>query len=122
MKAISQDALFYQSLGRLFYAIAASDKKVHETEIKTLKRIAKKIWTQDMDQIEFIFDWLSKNDEDPFICFNDFVTYKKDHEKGFTLSIKKLIWETANLISNAVSGKNKSELILLSKLKLNLQE
>ncbi|MFT5762102.1 MAG: hypothetical protein ACI8WA_001226 [Polaribacter sp.] len=35
----SQDTLlvFYQSLGKLFYAIAASDKHVKEIEFNTLK-------------------------------------------------------------------------------------
>jgi len=60
---------FYQILGKLFYAIAASDKVVHKVEIETLKELIKTVWVPLDDyedefhedaayQIETVFDWL----------------------------------------------------------------
>jgi hypothetical protein len=133
MKATTgKEIKFFQILGKLFYSIAASDKKVHDSEVKVLKKIVRSKWiienrnedeyqTNPDYQIEFIFDWLVKNNMDPVECFKDFIFYKNKHEKEFTMEIRKLIWETANAIANAFAGKNKSEVILLAKLKLNLQ-
>ena len=33
MSTAGQEVKFYQILGKLFYAIAASDKKIHDSEI-----------------------------------------------------------------------------------------
>lgn len=122
---------FYQNLGKLFYAIAAADKHVHEDEFKKLKKIIKKEWL-DIDaiedennkdtayQIEIVFDWLNNKERlDADLYFNDFINYKKDHENLFTDAIKKLILKTAYAIAYSFSGKNKSELIMLSKLDMN---
>ncbi|MFO7721063.1 MAG: hypothetical protein R6W85_11545 [Gillisia sp.] len=118
----------YQNLGKLFYAIAAADKVVHEEEKKTLKNIVRSEWL-DVDDfkdeygtdaaylIEIIFDWLDENQPSAFSAFNDFKDFKKDNEKFFTPGIKKLIWKTADQIAASFSGKNKSELIMLSQLK-----
>lgn len=118
----------YQNLGKLFYAVAASDKVVREEERDTLKNIVKKDWV-DVDDfkdeygsdaaylIEIIFDWLDENEPSAFSAFKDFKDFKKDHEEFFTPGINKLIWKTADQIASSFSGKNKSELIMLSQLK-----
>ncbi|TYQ00260.1 hypothetical protein C7447_101870 [Tenacibaculum adriaticum] len=122
---------FYQNVGKLFYAVAASDNVVREEEFNTLKKIVKKEWlpvddteddykTDAAYQIEIVFDWLTNKDLDANACFNDFVEYKKEHEYFFTDEIKSLISKTADTIAKAFSGKNKSELIILAKLNLNL--
>lgn len=118
----------YQNLGKLFYAIAAADKVVSEEEKDTLKNIVKEDWVNVDDfkddygtdaayLIEIIFDWLDENQPSAFSAFNDFKDFKKDHEEFFTPAIKKLIWKTADQIASSFSGKNKSELIMLSQLK-----
>ncbi len=120
---------FYQSIGMLFYAIAASDKVVRTEEIKTLKELVQKKWvpidnvtdefgTDEAYKIEMIFDWLEENAPEADLAFNEFKEYKKDNEKLFTLKINQLIWETADAIAASFSGKNKSEVIMLSKLKI----
>ncbi|MFN4763038.1 hypothetical protein ACKGJN_07955 [Gillisia sp. Q332] len=118
----------YQNLGKLFYAVAASDKVVREEEKNALKNIVKEEWL-DVDDfkdeygsdaaylIEIIFDWLDENEPSAFSAFNDFKDFKKDHEEFFTPGINKLIWKTADQIASSFSGKNKSELIMLSELK-----
>lgn len=119
---------FYQNLGKLFYAVAASDKVVKMEEIDTLKDIVEQEWVSIDDyqdefgtdtayQIEIIFDWLEENQPDAFLAFEEFSDFKKEHEKLFNSNINKLIWKTADAIAASFAGKNKSELIMLSKLK-----
>ena len=125
---------FYQNLGKLFYAIAAADKKVHTSEIIKLKEIVKTKWLDvdptndvfDSDaayQIEIVFDWLNReellNGES---CFDDFLLYKKEQSHLFTDDIKALILKTASEIAHAFSGINKSELVLLAKLNIEFKK
>lgn len=125
---------FYQNLGKLFYAIAAADKQVREIEFNKLKKLVKKQWL-DVDiieddyhtdaayQIEIVFDWLNEeNNLEANSCFNDFINYKNEQNHLFTDSIKKLILKTAGLIAASFAGINKSELIMLAKLDLELKK
>ncbi|PKQ45130.1 hypothetical protein [Confluentibacter flavum] len=127
---------FYQNLGKLFYAIAAADNKVHEAEINTLKELVKKEWLDVDDiedgfgtdaayQIEIVFDWLFNEQDTGFnikTCYDDFISYKKDQKHLFTNNVNRLILKTANAIADSFSGKNKSELILLGKLNIELNK
>ena len=124
---------FYQNIGMLFYAIAASDKVVQAEEIKTLNNLVQKKWvpidnktdefgTDEAYKIEMVFDWLEENSPEATWAFKEFRQYKKENEGLFTLPIKQLIWETADAIAASFAGKNKSELIMLSKLKMLLSK
>lgn len=125
---------FYQNLGKLFYAVAASDKQVSLEEFDRLKQLVKSQWlhvdpitdnfgTDAAYQIEIVFDWLeSVGDIDVQSCFDDFVAYKNDQKHLFTPSIKKLIKQTARAIAAAFSGINKAELIILAKLDMELKK
>ncbi len=125
---------FYQNLGKLFYAIAAADTKVHEAEISRLKAIVKKEWlaiddledpfgTDAAYQIEVVFDWLYNDEElDLKACYDDFVNYKIEQNHLFTKKIKQLILKTASAIAESFSGKNKSELMLLAKINIELNK
>lgn len=121
----------YQNLGKLFYAVAAADRVVKEEEEKTLKRIVKEEWVKLEDttdeygidaayRIEVIFDFLKHRRPDSNQAFEDFKKFKKEHEHLFDEELKNLIWRTAGEIALAFARKNKSELILLSKLKMIL--
>jgi hypothetical protein len=125
---------FYQNLGKLFYAIAASDGNVRKVEFDKLKSIIKEHWltiddlkdplgTDAAYQIEVVFDWLN-NDEDLIAkaCYDDFVTYKRKHSHLFTEDVKSLIIKTAASIAYAFSGVNKSELMMLAKLDIELKK
>jgi|TARA_R110002110_G_scaffold85074_7_gene220968 hypothetical protein len=121
--------LFYQKIGELFYAVAASDKVVKKAEYNALQNMVTKKW-KDMDdfedsfhtdaayQIEIVFDWFDYEHLDADHCFESFKNYYVDHQSFFTLERKKLIWETADNIASSFSGKNKAELIMLAKIKL----
>ena len=134
MKAIQKDqVLFYQKIGELFYAVAASDKVVKKAEYEALHEIVAKRW-KDMDefkdsfntdaafQIEIVFDWFDYEHLDADDCFESFKNYYLDNKSLFTIDRKKLIWETADSIASAFSGKNKAELIMQAKLKLLLEK
>jgi hypothetical protein len=119
---------FYQNRGKLFYSIAASDKVVEKVEFNTLKRIVEQervnidsyqdeFGTDTANQIIIIFDWLEENQPDAFLSFEEFCNFKKENEKLFDQKINKLIWKTADALADSFAGKNKSELIMLTKLK-----
>ena len=122
----------YQKLGELFYAIAAADKVIRKAEVDTLRNLIKKYW-KDVDeledefhtdaayQIEIVFDWLDTKQLDAQECFNTFKDFKKEHPSLFSETIKRLTWKTADAIAASFAGKNKSELIMLTKLKIELQ-
>lgn len=125
---------FYQNLGKLFYAIAASDKVVRPEEYAKLKDIVNKDWMSSnfiedtykknaKSSIINTFNWLENDKEyDAEACYNSFIAYKKQNEGFFTPEINKLIIKTASAIVYAFLGSNKQELILLTKLKLELNK
>ncbi len=120
--------LFYQKIGELFYAIAAADNVVDEAEYKELQKTVTEKW-KDLDdyvdpfqtdaayQIEIVFDWFDYEELDANDCFDSFSDYYAENQALFNDERKKLIWDTANAIASAFAGKNKSELIMLAKLK-----
>ncbi|MCL7762111.1 hypothetical protein MPF19_01700 [Polaribacter sp. Z014] len=125
---------FYENLGKLFFAIAAADNVVEEVEFNVLKEIVKKKWTKvdpvDDDfhsdaayQIETVFDWLNNesflNSE---TCYNEFIDFKKEHPSLFTKEINSLILKTASKIAASVADINKSELMLVARLSIELKK
>ena len=125
---------FYESLGKLFYAIAAADRKVRPEEFNKLKEIVKSQWldvdpiednfgTDSAYQIEIVFDWLNnQNGLNSEACFNEFIAYKNKQNHFFTDATKRLILKTAAVIASSFSGVNKSELIMLTKLTIELKK
>jgi hypothetical protein len=123
--------IFYQKMGELFYAIAASDKVVRKTEYEALRKLVRSEWSS-LDhyedefgvdasyQMEITFDWFDYKTMNANDCFNNFKYYIKEKPQLFTTKMKQLIWKTANAIARAFAGKNKSELIMLAKLKILL--
>lgn len=125
---------FYQNLGKLFYAIAAADSNVQNAEFDKLKEIVKSRWLE-IDslediyssdaayQIEIVFDWLNCQENlNIKACFDAFVNYKNKQKHLFTQNVKHLILKTANAIAASFSGVNKSELIMLAKLDMELKK
>ncbi|MGJ8744294.1 hypothetical protein [Polaribacter sp.] len=125
---------FYENLGKLFYAIAAADNVVEEVEFNVLKEIVKNKWTQvdsvDDDfhsdaayQIETVFDWLNNEGfSDSETCYNQFIEFKEEHLSLFTPTIKSLIIKTATKIAASVADINKSELMLVARLDIDLKK
>ncbi len=123
---------FYQSLGKLFYAVAMVDKNVRPIEIERLKEDVQKYWlnvdsiedefgSDAAYQIEIVFDWLQQEEKESEAYFLEFVDFYKEHPSKFNMAIKQLVFRTADDIASSFADKNKSELILLAKLKMLLQ-
>jgi hypothetical protein len=122
----------YEHLGKLFYAVAMADGKVHIKELDRLKEIVTEKWLDVDDvedryhtdaayQIETVFDWLLEYEKDSEECFEEFADFYQGHPALFPDSVKKLIKETAHAIANSFAGKNKAELVLLAKIGLLLK-
>jgi hypothetical protein len=123
---------FYQNLGKLFYAIAASDKIIREQEISTLKDVVRSEWlslddntdefkTDSAFQIEIVFDWLMEQNENAGKNLTEFIAFKKENEALFDEKVNKLILKTCYAIADAFSGKNTVEQQLLSELEALLK-
>ena len=132
--SVKYSVQFYQNLGKLFYAIAAADKKVRDEEYNRLKEIVRTDWLtiDDLDddlqtdaahQIEVVFDWLNVEEKlDATTWFDEFIHFRKEHPQLFNKPINDLILKTAHSIAASFSGKNKSELIMLARLGIHLKE
>lgn len=123
------ELLFYQKLGELFYAVAASDKTVRESEYKTLTALVEEEWKRMDDyvdqfetdaayQISIVFEWFDYEQMDAQDCFKSFADYYKENKELFSEKRKALIIKTVQKIAAAFSGTNKSELIMVTKLQL----
>lgn len=119
---------FYQHLGKLFFSVASVDKTVRKEEIAQLNEIVKKEWLPLENsfsefgddaayQIEIVFDWLVENDWKIGEIITEFEGFKKEHPSLFTPQVNDLILKTAKAIINSFSGKNKSESVLIEKLR-----
>ena len=128
-KISKSEILFYQKLGELFYAIAAADRVVREAEYKVLTALVEEQWKAMDDyedqfgedaayQISIVFEWFDYERMDAEDCFISFSDYYKEHENTFYGKRKELIINTAQNIANAFKGTNKSELIMITKLKM----
>ena len=124
---------FYQHVGKIFYAIASADNTINEAEYNTLKSIVKSDWLlldscidkadNNTSPIIDVFNWLDKEqDYDSEICYMSFIDFKTKNEVLFTDEIKQLIIKTAGAIAASFSGINKSELIMLAKLNIELKK
>ena len=121
--------LFYQNLGKLFYAVAEADHSVHTKEIDRLKEAVRENWLQVDDiedeygtdaafQIETVFDWLLEYEKDGNECYEEFEQFYLEHKLLFSIEVKHLIMATSRSIAFAFAGTNKAELILLGRLEL----
>lgn len=119
----------YENLGKLFYAISSIDGAVHTKEVDHLRSYIRSYWldinavedeygSDAAFRIESAFDWLLEYGKDPKDCFEDFREFYETNQKMFTPTITRLILDTANAMANAYAGKNKAELILLSKIEI----
>lgn len=124
----------HQNLGKLFYAIAAVDNNVRVEELDELKNIVKKEWLTSQliednhkqiaeHAIVNTFKWLQNDNEyNAEMCYNSFLAFKKEHEPLFTNDMNTHILKTARAIAASFSGINKSELIMLAKLDIELKK
>lgn len=124
--------VFYQNLGKLFYAVAFADKRVRPEEFSKLQLCVLEYWLDYDDLkdvfgsdaaflIEMVFEGVEAFEEPADEMFDAFVTYKREQPHLFKEKAKILILETATAIAHSFSGLNKSELVMLAKLKLEFK-
>lgn len=124
---------FYHNLGKLFYAIAFSDKKVSQEEFKTLKQYIENYWLQydnltdifDNDAahlIEVVFEGVQFFNESSYDMYDAFIIYKNEQPHLFNDKVNHLILETARAIAYSYAQVNKSELIILNKLEMEINK
>jgi len=128
------DIEFYENLGKLFYAIAATDNHVRDEEFNTLEDILNNEWKSSENLIgEFnaskaniilnTFKWLhNDNRYNAEVCYNSFITFKNTHEDLFNKKINSQILKTASKIAASFSAQNKSELMMLARLSIEFKK
>ncbi len=116
---------FHQSLGQLFYAIAAADKVIRPKETQILEELIRSEWTSEIESnkhsnsvtlIKLAFEKAKGEKIGAEEALDFFCSFYGKNKNLFTKEVKEKIWTTVNSIAESVSGKNKSELNLLSKL------
>ncbi len=126
-------AELYPALGKLFYAVAASDGEVEQAEIRRLKEDLDAIWlplenstdpygSDAAHAIWFNFELCLTTKQAPADAWAEFLGYYRIHESAFNPELKSRITKSASAVAHAFSGFNKSELDYLSKLHLTLNE
>ena len=126
MKNTDINTELFEQLGKLFYAVAAVDKELHEDETLRLKREIEKFWKPQYAEAPYsmayyiwhAFEFARRSDTTAEEAYEEFISYYKASPKEFPEEVKNLIMDTANSIAKAYADKNKSELILLAKLQL----
>ena len=124
--------LFYKELGRLLYAIAASDGKISPKEVATLKRVVSEelvpqeattdhFGTDQAFITEFEFDVLADRGASVEGAFDSFIAYMARHRTDLDPERKELIYRAADAVASAFHGVNKAELPLLIELHKHLQ-
>ncbi len=118
------DEVFCKNIGGLFYAIAAVDREVTNEEIEFLntafvrdKETNNLFNKSQLNMVLNEFNRLLENNANANNCFEDFQFYFLDNKTIFNSQVKQIIWKTADGLASSFAFKNKSELILLAKLK-----
>ncbi len=123
--------VFYQKLGYLFYSIAYADRKVSEPEKSTMLSMIVEDWlsldettdpygTDSAYQIHILFDFLTEKGFDSENAYVIFERYFKNHMEVFDDDIIDRIFHTAERIAQSLNGRNKSEVLALTRLHLLL--
>lgn len=122
----------HPNLGKLFYAVAMADKKIEAEEIAALKTDILQRWynpdsklnelvLDGHQEIITVFKQLQNTNAESDICFSEFQEFFNEHKQLFNEDLRKLIWDTTQIIASSFANKNKSELIVLAKLKMLLE-
>ncbi len=126
MKKTEANSELFESLGKVFYAIAVADRNLHENETARLKAEIEKYWKPVFMEAPYsmayyiwhAFELARRNNVPAETAYDAFRNYFEKKQEAFTAEIRNLIMDTANAIAASYADKNKSELILLAKLQL----
>ena len=118
---------FYSELGKLLYAIAAIDGRIHAKEAATMKRVVSEqlvpqeastdhFGTDQAYITEFEFDVLAEYGESPEEAFDSFAIYLTQHKDRLCAAQKELVMRAADVVAHAFHGVHAKELRMLSEL------
>ncbi len=120
------ESQLYSTLGKLFYGVACTDKRIHQEEVERFEQALKTYWSftvissnsleNEILLISLGFKEAAENKLSGGSCFESFKTYYTSNPNLFTGEIRENIFKIANSIANSVAGRNKAELIYLAKL------
>ncbi|WP_420321395.1 hypothetical protein [Flagellimonas sp.] len=113
---------FHKHIAHLFYAITMADKKIVADEKRKIVAYVEKYWSTTIDgenSTEIIYETLRglikiKLGSDR--AFEVFKLYFENNIEEFPEEVRKRLMETVDGIALSVSKRNKSELILLTKI------
>lgn len=117
---------FFIALAHLFYAVAFVDKKIRLSEKHKIIEEIDAYWLCDLDNTtssELMYEILKQNRTNVLTvenAFNNFQEYFNLKKEFFTVETKTMILDSAEAIAHAYASKNKSELVLLSRIQLLL--
>ncbi len=115
----SYQLAYVEQLAQLFYAIAAADKQVSKQETEAFRTAISKEWEK-VDFNEMLqkkFDLLLISKPAPEMAYDKFQEFAHKNPSLLTKSNKIKIWNTADAIASSFADKNKSEVVMLAKLK-----
>lgn len=113
---------FYKKLAHLFYAVSMADKKMVIEEKRKIVSYIEKYWSHSFDKNEskeIIYETMRElineqmTSEDAYSVFK---SYYQTQSNGFSKDLCQKIMEAADGIATSFSKRNKSELVLLTKL------
>ncbi len=117
-----QSNTFHKKLAHLFYAVAMADRKMVIEEKRQIVAYVEKYWSHSFDKNdgkEVIYETmreLIQKQETSDNAFSVFTRYYQSQSEGFSKDLCLKIMEAADGIATSFSKRNKSELILLTKL------
>ena len=117
---LKKNSMLYQHLGKLFYAVAISDRKIQDEEFEALQQCIHDYWIDynDLNQIfeenpaaivEAVFEGIEAFGLEGREMYEDFVSYKKEYPHLFTEPLNTLILDTTKMIAHAFGGIEPSE-------------
>lgn len=115
-------------LAALFYSVAAADKDIAAIEKRTIMEIVKDAAANYPDPPSFITEFeqelnrFIEEQEVPDVAFECFANYFRKHKQLIDMETQNNLFSSAFRIGSAYSRMNKSELIIISKLKLLLSD
>lgn len=122
---------FYSEVGKLLYAIAASNGLVNREEYVKLRDIVEKklvplehstdqFGTDSAFYAEIEFDILLEQSADPTACFNSFCNYVEAHRTAFDAHLKSMTINLAKELAHVYRGTDAKEAEMIKKLKKKL--
>lgn len=115
---------FYEHIAHLFYAVAMADRKIEREEKLRIINFVKTYWNNPLEDTtgeSIIYDSLREliyAKVKSSVAYISFETYYRKHRSYFDANIKATIMETCTEITDSLSPKRKSEIIILAKLAL----